>query len=188
MKVMNVQDLKIKYKTEIVPRMMEKFKYKNPLQVPRLVKIVLNAGIGEGARDIKVIEQAAAELSLLSGQKPIITKAKKAIANFKLKAGMPIGCKVTLRGERMYDFLLKLIHVAMPRIRDFQGVSPNSFDTRGNYTLGIKEHTIFPETADSMRPFGMNVTIVTTAKTAEEARELLAGLGMPFSKKIVSKK
>ena len=171
-----------RYKKEIAPRLAEKFQYKSPMQIPKLEKVVLNMGLGEAIQNAKILETAAAELTQLAGQKPVITKARKSIAAFKLRKGMPIGVMVTLRGAKMYDFLEKLIHVALPRVRDFRGVSPRAFDGRGNYTLGIKEHIIFPEIdydkIDKIK--GMNITVVTTAKTDEEAREFLSLLGMPF--------
>jgi len=170
------------YRNEIVPKMMNKFGYKNIMQVPKVEKVVLNIGVGEAIQNPKSLDGAVNDLTAISGQKPVITKAKKSIAGFKLREGMSIGCKVTLRGERMYDFLDKLINVALPRVRDFRGVSPKAFDGRGNYTLGIKEQLIFPEInydkIDKIR--GLEVVIVTTAKTDEEARELLALMGMPF--------
>ncbi len=174
--------LKEKYQKEVVPALMRRFGYKNPMQVPKLEKIVINMGVGEAAQDPKALDAAMEDLAAITGQKPAVTRAKKSIANFKVRAGMPIGAMVTLRGTRMYDFLDKLISVGLPRIRDFRGVSPRSFDGRGNYTLGIREQLIFPEinydTIDKIR--GMDITIVTTAKSDEEAMELLAGLGMPF--------
>lgn len=170
------------YKQEITPQLMDKFQYKNIMQVPKVEKIILNIGVGEAIQNPKALDAAVNDLSLISGQKPIITKAKKSIAGFKLREGMSIGCKVTLRGERMYLFLDKLINIVLPRVRDFRGVSPQAFDGRGNYSLGIKEQTIFPEIEydkiDKIR--GMEVVIVTTAKTDEEARELLKSMGMPF--------
>ncbi|CFX04668.1 Ribosomal protein L5 [Syntrophomonas zehnderi OL-4] len=170
------------YKQEITPQLMEKFQYKNVMQVPRLEKIVLNIGVGEAIQNPKALDGAVNDLTAISGQKPVITKAKKSIAGFKLREGMPIGCMVTLRGERMYQFLDKLINIVLPRVRDFRGVSPQAFDGRGNYSLGIKEQTIFPEIEydkiDKIR--GLEVAIVTTAKTDEEARELLKRMGMPF--------
>ncbi|MBQ9438365.1 MAG: 50S ribosomal protein L5 [Lachnospiraceae bacterium] len=176
--------LRTQYEKEIVPAMMKKFSYKNVMQVPRLEKIVINMGIGEAKENAKVLDGALADLALITGQKGVITKAKKSIANFKLREGMPIGCKVTLRSARMYDFLDRLVNLALPRVRDFRGVSANSFDGRGNYALGIKEQIIFPEIdydkIDKVR--GMDVIIVTTARTDEEARELLAQFGMPFVK------
>jgi large subunit ribosomal protein L5 len=172
------------YEKEIKPMLQERFGYKSPMQVPRIEKIVLNMGLGEAIQNAKILETASEDLKLISGQKPVITRARKSIAAFKLRKGMPIGCMVTLRGDRMYDFLEKLIHVALPRIRDFRGVSPKSFDGRGNYTIGIREHIIFPEIdydkVDKIK--GLNVTITTTAKTDEEARALLEGFGMPFRK------
>jgi large subunit ribosomal protein L5 len=170
------------YKQEITPQLMDKFQYKNIMQVPKVEKIILNIGVGEAIQNPKALDAAVNDLSLISGQKPIITKAKKSIAGFKLREGMSIGCKVTLRGERMYLFLDKLINIVLPRVRDFRGVSPQAFDGRGNYSLGIKEQTIFPEIEydkiDKIR--GMEVVIVTTSKTDEEARELLKSMGMPF--------
>ncbi len=172
------------YQNEIVDGMVKKFGYKNVMQVPRLEKIVINMGIGEAKENSKVLDAAMAELAIISGQKPIATKAKNSIANFKIREGMPIGCKVTLRGARMYEFLDRLVNLALPRVRDFRGVNPNAFDGRGNYALGIKEQLIFPEIeydkVDKVR--GMDVIIVTTAATDEEARELLAQFGMPFRK------
>ncbi len=177
-----VPRIKEKYRSEVIPQMMKLFNYKNPMQVPRLEKIVINMGVGEAKQNIKVLDAAAEQLSLISGQKPVITKGRKSIAAFQLRAGMPIGCMVTLRGNRMYEFFDRLVSIALPRVRDFKGVSPNSFDGRGNYTLGIREQIIFPEISydkiDKIR--GMNITFVTTAKTDEEARELLKLLGMPF--------
>lgn len=175
--------IKDKYLNEAVPALQKKFKFKSAMEIPKLEKVVLNMGIGNEAKDNpKVIESAVTDMMTISGQKPIVTKAKKSIANFKLRAGMKIGCKVTLRGERMYEFIDKLFNIAMPRVRDFRGVSRDSFDGRGNYTLGVKEQLIFPEInydkVDRVR--GMDITIVTTAKTDEAARELLLLLGMPF--------
>ncbi len=170
------------YEKEIRPMLRERFQYRSPMQVPRLEKIVLNMGLGEAIQNAKILDTASADLSLISGQKPVITRARKSIAAFKLRKGMPIGCMVTLRGERMYDFLEKLVSVALPRIRDFRGVSPRAFDGQGNYTIGIREHIIFPEIdydkVDKVK--GLNVTLVTTAKTDEEARALLEGFGVPF--------
>lgn len=170
------------YKKEIVPKLMEKFRYRNPMQVPKLEKIVINMGLGEAIDNIKILDSAAEELALVSGQKPVITKARKSISNFKLREGYPIGVKVTLRRERMYYFLDKLMSVALPRVRDFKGVSPKGFDGRGNYTIGIKEQIIFPEInydkIDKIK--GMNITICTTARSDEEGLELLRLLGMPF--------
>lgn len=170
------------YEKEVVPQLMEEMGYKNPMQVPRLVKIVINMGIGEATQNIKVLDAAVEELAIIAGQRPIIRRAKKSIAAFKLKAGMPIGCKVTLRRERMYDFLDKLIHFALPRVRDFKGLSAKSFDGRGNYSIGIREHIIFPEInydkIDKIK--GMNITFVTTAKTDKEGKALLKKLGLPL--------
>ncbi len=174
--------LKEKYLTEVRPFLIEHFGYKNILEAPRLEKVVVNMGIGEGKDNPKLLEAAAKELSLITGQKPVITRAKKSVASFKLREGMSIGCKVTLRGEKMYDFVNKLINVALPRVRDFRGISPKSFDGRGNYSFGLKEQIIFPEiNYDEVEKIqGMDIIIVTTAKTDEEARELLKKLGMPF--------
>jgi large subunit ribosomal protein L5 len=170
------------YKTEIVPMLKEKFGYRNVMQVPRLSKIVVNMGLGDAIENVKVIETAAAEIGIITGQKPVVTKARKSIANFKLREGVPIGVMVTLRRERMYHFLDKLIAIALPRVRDFKGVSTRGFDGRGNYTLGIKEQIMFPEVnydkIDKIR--GMNITIVTTARTDEEGLELLRLMGIPF--------
>ncbi len=172
------------YETQIVDAMMKKFSYKNKMEVPNIEKIVINMGLGEAKENAKAIENAASDLAIIAGQKPIITKAKKSIAAFKLRAGMPIGCKVTLRGEKMYSFANRLINLALPRVRDFRGVSANSFDGRGNYTLGVKEQLMFPEIQydkiDKIR--GMDIVFVTTAKTDEEAIELLKLFGMPFKK------
>jgi large subunit ribosomal protein L5 len=174
--------LKTLYDEEIAPKLKEKFEYTNPMQVPKLDKIVLNMGLGEAIQNIKILDTAAEELKTIAGQKPVITRAKKSIAAFKLRAGMPIGCRVTLRRRRMYDFFNKLVNVALPRVRDFRGISPKAMDGRGNYSLGIKEHIIFPEIdydkIDKIK--GMNITIVTTAETDEEGRELLRLMGMPF--------
>jgi len=176
--------LKVKYRTEIVKNLQEKFQYKNPMQVPRLVKIVINQGIGEAVADKKLIESSIKELSIITGQKAIPTISKKDISNFKLRKGTPIGAKVTLRGDRMYEFLDRLIAAALPRIRDFKGVNPKSFDGRGNYNLGISEQIIFPEIdIDKVNKImGMDINIVTTAKTDKEAFELLKEFGMPFRK------
>lgn len=176
--------LKEKYKNEVVPSLMKKFNYKSVMQAPKIEKVVINMGVGEGATNAKAIDSAMEDLQLITGQKPVVTRAKKSIAGFKIRKGMPIGVKVTLRGDRMYYFLDKLFHVALPRVRDFRGVSDKSFDGRGNYTLGLREQLIFPEIdydkIDKIR--GMDVVIVTTAKTDEEAKELLAELGMPFAR------
>ncbi len=170
------------YKNECVPLMMQEFRYKSPMQVPRLQKVIVNMGLGEATQNIKVLDSASAELGAITGQKPVVTRARRSIAAFKLREGMPIGCMVTLRRDRMYEFLDKLMNIALPRVRDFRGVSGKSFDGRGNYTLGIKEQIIFPEIdydkIDKIK--GMNITIVTTAKTDEEAKFLLSRLGMPF--------
>ncbi len=172
------------YETEVMDAMMKKFSYKNKLEVPKIEKVVVNMGLGEAKENSKVLEHATSDMAIITGQKPIVTKAKKSIAAFKLRAGMPIGCKVTLRADKMYSFVDRLINVALPRVRDFRGVSSESFDGRGNYTLGIKEQLIFPEIQydkiDKIR--GMDVVFVTTAKTDEEAKELLTLLGMPFKK------
>jgi large subunit ribosomal protein L5 len=179
-----VSRLKEIYLNEIVDAMVKKFGYKNKLQVPKLDKIVINMGVGEAKENSKILDSAVSDLEIISGQKPVITKAKKSVANFKLREGMSIGCKVTLRGEKMYDFADRLINLALPRVRDFRGVNPNAFDGRGNYALGIKEQLIFPEIEydkiDKVR--GMDVIFVTTAHTDEEARALLAEFGMPFTK------
>ena len=176
--------LKEMYKNEIMDAMTKKFGYKNVMEVPKLDKIVINMGVGEAKENAKLLDAAIADMELITGQKAIATKAKKSVANFKIREGMPIGCKVTLRGERMYEFLDKLVSVSLPRVRDFHGVPTKSFDGRGNYTLGVKEQLIFPEInfddVDKVR--GMDIVIVTTANTDEEGRELLKGLGMPFAK------
>lgn len=170
------------YEQKVVPSLMKRFGYKNVMEVPRLEKIVINMGLGEAIQNIKILDSAVQELSLITGQKAVITKARKSIAQFKLRAGMPIGCMVTLRKERMYEFFNRLVNVALPRVRDFKGVSGKSFDGRGNYALGIREQLIFPEIRydkiDKVK--GMNIVIVTTAKTDEEGKELLSLLGMPF--------
>ncbi|MCP1312347.1 50S ribosomal protein L5 [Paenibacillus tyrfis] len=176
--------MKDRFLNEITPSLMQKFNYTTVMQVPKIEKVVINMGVGEAVANSKVLDTAVNDLQLISGQKPVITRAKKSIAGFKLRENMPIGVKVTLRGERMYHFLDKLFNVALPRVRDFRGVSTKAFDGRGNYTLGLKEQLIFPEVeydkVDKVR--GMDIVIVTTAKTDEESRELLAQLGMPFSK------
>ncbi|MBE5997326.1 MAG: 50S ribosomal protein L5 [Lachnospiraceae bacterium] len=176
--------LKEQYDHEIVEAMTKKFEYKNVMEVPKLVKIVVNMGVGEAKENAKVLEAAVHDLEIITGQKAVTTRAKKSIANFKLREGMPIGCKVTLRGEKMYEFADRLINLALPRVRDFRGVNPNAFDGRGNYALGIKEQLIFPEIEydkiDKVR--GMDIIFVTTAKTDEEARELLRLMGMPYAK------
>ena len=174
--------LRDKYSTEIKDAMMKKFGYKNVMQIPKLEKVVINMGVGEARENAKVLDAAVKDLETITGQKAIITKAKKSVANFKLREGMPIGCKVTLRGEKMYEFTDRLVNLALPRVRDFRGVNPDAFDGRGNYALGIKEQLIFPEIeydkVDKVR--GMDVIFVTTAETDEEARELLRLFGMPF--------
>lgn len=176
--------LREKYDTTVRQALMEKFNYSSPMAVPKILKVVVNMGVGDAITNSKALDDAVDELTQLSGQKPIITKAKKSIANFKLREGMPIGCKVTLRGERMYDFLDKLVNIALPRVRDFQGVSKTSFDGRGNYTLGVKEQLIFPEiNYDKInRVRGMDIVIVTSANTDVEGQELLRHIGMPFRK------
>ena len=176
--------LKERYENEVVKSLMTKFNYSSVMQVPAMEKIVINIGVGDAVSNSKLLDEAVEELTLIAGQKPVITKAKKSIAGFKLREGMPSGCKVTLRGERMYEFLDKLINISLPRVRDFRGVPKNSFDGRGNYTLGIKEQLIFPEiNFDKVNKLrGMDIVFVTTAKTDEEGHELLAQLGMPFHK------
>lgn len=173
------------YKTVVVPELTEQFKYTSVMQVPKIVKIVVNMGIGDSIANSKLLDAAVEDLTAISGQKPLVTKAKKSIAVFKLREGMPIGAKVTLRGERMYEFYDKLVSIALPRVRDFRGVNPNAFDGRGNYTIGVKEQLIFPEINYDkvMKVRGMDIVIVTTAKTDEEGRALLTKLGMPFSRK-----
>ena len=175
--------LKKKYLEEIVPAMMQEFGYKSPMQVPRLEKITLNTGLGEAIQNAKVLEAAAAELGAIAGQKPVVTRAKKAVANFKLREGLAIGCMVTLRRDRMYEFLQRLIDVALPRVRDFKGVSDRSFDGRGNYSLGIREQIIFPEIRSDKveKVHGLSVTVVTTARSDAEGKSLLKHLGMPFA-------
>ncbi|MEG0507483.1 MAG: 50S ribosomal protein L5 [Longicatena sp.] len=173
-----------KYTEVVVPNMMKKFGYKSVMEVPTVEKIVINMGIGEAIANPKVLDEAVAELAQITGQAPVVTKAKKSIANFKLREGMPIGCKVTLRKEKLYDFLDKLMNISLPRVRDFRGVSASAFDGRGNYTLGVKEQLIFPEiNYDKVNKVrGMDIVIVTTAKTNEEGKALLEELGMPFKK------
>ena len=175
--------LKQKYHDEVVPAMMKEFSYKNSMQVPRLEKITINVGVGEATQNIKAIDTTVAEITSIAGQKPVVTRAKKAIANFKLREGVPIGCMVTLRRDRMYEFLDRLIHVALPRVRDFKGISDRSFDGRGNYSLGLREQIIFPEIqADKVeKTRGMTVSFITTARTDQEGRVLLRLLGMPFA-------
>ena len=176
--------LKEQYQNEIVDAMIKKFGYKNIMEVPKLDKVVINMGVGEAKDNAKLLETAVRDMEIITGQKAVVTKAKNSVANFKIREGMPIGCKVTLRGEKMYDFLDRLVNLALPRVRDFRGINPNAFDGRGNYALGIKEQLIFPEIeydkVDKVR--GMDIIMVTTAKTDEEARELLTQFGMPFAK------
>ncbi|MBQ3226720.1 MAG: 50S ribosomal protein L5 [Clostridia bacterium] len=176
--------LQEKYSKEVAPALMEKFGYKSVMQIPKLEKIIVNIGCGEAKENAKALESAVGDLAAITGQKPVITKAKKSVAAFKLREGMPIGCKVTLRGEKMYEFLDRFFNVALPRVRDFRGISANSFDGRGNYSVGVKEQLIFPEIdydkIDKIR--GMDIIMVTTAKTDEEARELLTLMGAPFAK------
>ncbi len=176
--------LREQYQNEIVDAMIKKFGYKNKMQVPKLFKVVINMGVGEAKENAKILEMAMKDMETIAGQKPVMTKAKNSVANFKIREGMPIGCKVTLRGEKMYEFVDRLVNLALPRVRDFRGVNPNAFDGRGNYALGIKEQLIFPEIEydkiDKIR--GMDIIFVTTAKTDEEARELLTQFNMPFAK------
>lgn len=176
--------LKTLYKEEVAGALMKKFEYKSPMQIPKIEKVVINIGLGEAKDNAKVIDSAAADLALITGQKPVVTKAKKSVANFKIRQGMNLGVKVTLRGEKMYEFIDKLFNIALPRVRDFRGINPNAFDGRGNYSLGIKEQLIFPEIdydkIDKIR--GMDIIFVTTAKTDEEGRELLKLMGAPFTK------
>lgn len=179
-----MNELKQNYLDQIVPSMMEKFEYKSVMEVPKIEKIIINMGVGDAVSNSKLLDNAVEELTLISGQKPVITRAKKSIAGFRLREGMAIGTKVTLRGERMYEFLQKLVRVALPRVRDFRGVSNKSFDGRGNYTLGVKEQLIFPEiNYDNVSKIrGMDIVIVTTSNTDEEAHELLTQFGMPFQR------
>jgi large subunit ribosomal protein L5 len=176
------EKLKVTYREKIVPKLMEQFQYENVHQVPKLVKVTVNRGLGEAAQNAKALEASLSEIALITGQKPVVTRAKKAIAGFKIRKGMPVGIMVTLRSDRMYAFLERLINLALPRIRDFRGISPKSFDGRGNYTLGLREQLIFPEveydTIDQIR--GMDISIITTANTDEEGRALLKEIGMPF--------
>lgn len=178
-----VPRLKEKYEKEVVPALVKKFGYKNIMQVPKIEKVVINIGVGEAKENSKTLDAAASDLELIAGQKPVLTHARKSISNFKIRKGMPIGCKVTLRKEKMYEFADKLMNIALPRVRDFRGVSDKSFDGRGNYSIGIKEQLIFPEVEydkiDKVR--GLDIIFVTTARTDEEARELLRFLGMPFA-------
>ncbi len=179
-----MSQLQTQYQEQIAPKLKESFKYTNVHQIPKIDKVVLNMGLGEAIQNIKILDSAVEELMAIAGQRPVVTRAKKSIAAFKLREGMPIGCMVTLRGKRMFDFLEKLINVALPRVRDFRGISPKAFDGAGNYSLGVREHIIFPEIdydkIDNIK--GMNITIVTTAKSDEEGRELLTLMGMPFRK------
>ncbi|MGI5840330.1 MAG: 50S ribosomal protein L5 [bacterium] len=174
--------LQEKYQKEVVPALMQRFAYKNIMEVPRLEKTVINMGVGDAIQDAKALDAAVGDMTKITGQKPVVTRAKKSIANFKLRQGMAVGCKVTLRGKRMYEFLDKLMNIALPRVRDFRGVSGKAFDGRGNYALGIKEQLIFPEIEyDKVEKIrGMDVIVVTTARTDEEAKELLRAMGMPF--------
>lgn len=178
------KELKKKYKEDVIPALKEKLACKNIHEVPKIEKVVINMGVGEAVQNSKILDSAVDELTRIAGQKAVVTRAKKSIATYKLREGMPIGCMVTIRGDRMYDFLQKLINITLPRIRDFRGISPKSFDGRGNYSLGLKEQILFPEISydevDVVK--GMNISIVTTAKTDEEGRELLAQMGMPFKK------
>ncbi len=174
--------LRVRYQNEVIPRMMKEFSYANQMQVPRLERVVINVGLGEAVQNVKLLDSVVSELSLITGQRPVVTRAKKAIAGFKLRQGMPIGAKVTLRRTRMYEFLDRLLNIGLPRIRDFRGVSPKAFDGRGNYTLGLKEQLTFPEIKydDVALLHGMDITIVTNAQRNDEAKSLLANLGMPF--------
>lgn len=177
-------NMKEQYKKEVVPALQKEFSYKNVMQVPRIEKVTLNMGVGEAVGDKKLIENAVADLERLSGQKPVVTKARKSVAGFKIREGWPIGCKVTLRGDRMWDFLDRLVHIAIPRVRDFRGLNPKSFDGRGNYSMGVREQIIFPEIdydrVDKIR--GLDITITTSAETDDEGRELLKAFGFPFKK------
>lgn len=178
-----VARLLLKYKSEVLPALMKRFNYENSLQAPKLKKISVNMGVGEGIKDAKLMDAAVADMGIITGQRPVITRAKKSVASFKLRKGMPIGCRVTLRGSRMYEFFDRLVNVAIPRIRDFRGLSPDSFDGHGNYSFGIKEQIVFPEIEYDkvVKIRGMDITFTTTAKTDEEAFELLKSLGVPFS-------
>lgn len=179
-----MNEMQRKYKEEVVPAMVKTFNYKNVMQVPRMEKIVVNMGLGEALQNARILDTSMEELGIITGQKPVLTRARKSIANFKLREGNPIGCRVTLRKQRMYDFAYRLLNIALPRVRDFKGVSPRGFDGRGNFTIGIREQLIFPEiNYDNVEKIkGMNITIVTSAKTDEEARELLSLFGVPFRK------
>jgi len=177
-----ISRLRERYRNEVIPALMKRFGYKNPMAVPKLSKVIVNIGLGEASQNIKLLDVAAQELGQITGQKPIITRAKKSIANFKIRKGMPIGCCVTLRGERMYEFMDRLCNVVLPRVRDFKGLAANAFDGRGNYTLGLRDQLVFPEIdytrVDKIR--GMNITLTTTARNDEEGRELLKQLGLPL--------
>lgn len=177
-----ISRLRERYRNEVIPALMKHFGYRNPMAVPKLSKVVVNIGLGEASQNIKLLDVAASELAQIAGQKPIITRAKKSIANFKIRKGMPIGCCVTLRGDRMYEFVDRLVNIVLPRVRDFKGLGSNSFDGRGNYTLGLRDQLVFPEIdytrVDKIK--GMNITVTTTAKNDEEGRELLRLLGVPF--------
>ena len=177
--------LKDRYKNEVIPALVKEFGYTNPMAVPKIVKVVVNCGVGEAIQNAKILDAVADEMAVITGQRPVIRRARRSIAQFKLREGMPIGAKVTLRGDKMYEFLDRLLNIALPRVRDFRGVSPKAFDGRGNYTLGLKDQLIFPEIdlGKTERMTGMNVTIATTARGDEEARFLLAGMGMPFAKR-----
>jgi large subunit ribosomal protein L5 len=179
-----MSDIQKRYREDIVPAMMKTFNYSNVMQVPKLEKVVINMGLGEALENARILDTSVEELSRITGQKPVLTRARKSIANFKLREGNPIGCRVTLRKQRMYDFIYRLLNIALPRVRDFKGVSTRGFDGRGNYTLGVREQLIFPEVNydDVEKIKGMNITIVTSAKTDEEAKELLDLLGVPFRK------
>jgi large subunit ribosomal protein L5 len=179
-----MERLSQRYREEVAPALLRQFSYKSPMATPRVAKIVINMGVGDAIADAKLLDQAVEELAVIAGQRPAITRARKSISNFKLREGMAIGCRVTLRGRRMYEFLDRLVNIALPRVRDFRGVSPKAFDGRGNYTLGIRDQLVFPEINYNkvQKVKGMNVCIVTTAETDEEARALLDGLGMPFRK------
>ncbi|UCG38223.1 MAG: 50S ribosomal protein L5 [bacterium] len=179
-----MNEMQRRYREEVVPAMMKTFNYRNVMQVPRIEKVVVNMGLGEALQNARILDTSVEELSRITGQRPVLTKARKSIANFKLREGNPIGCRVTLRRQRMYDFLYRLLNIALPRVRDFKGVSPRGFDGRGNFTLGVREQLIFPEIHydDVEKIKGMNITIVTTAETDEEAKELLDLLGVPFRK------
>jgi large subunit ribosomal protein L5 len=179
-----MSDIQKRYREEIVPAMMKTFSYSNVMQVPRLEKVVINMGLGEALENARILDTSMEEISRITGQRPVLTRARKSIANFKLREGNPIGCRVTLRKQKMYDFIYRLLNIALPRVRDFKGVSPRGFDGRGNYTLGVREQLIFPEVNydDVEKIKGMNITIVTSANTDEEARELLDLLGVPFRK------